>query len=511
MNIDIVYQELSTSKDYQIIANRFIYQDRSLHDIQIGQLDSTDYDAEVLYLFNEMPTTPVPNFICMTSDQKNAPALPDFENCNGMTLYIPTSFEHLYKFLYTLFEDDRRLNYTLQPVTDALLNDRGLQRMSELACTALDNPLWIIDMNYNYLTKPSGHISNQNLQEEIEKGYVLDETIVSLSQNKTREIVTRLNEAFSFQVRDNQNHMMMAAIKVKNITIAYINVYEENHPFTTYDFRMVNKLSLLFANELQKNSYFKNNRGLMFSYMLTDLLENKMVQVDDLKLRLQHLGYQINSYFFLLTVELAQLGSRDMHINVINEQIRYMFPNCIYCTYEHHSVFLISQTGEKLHDEDLKKLSDYLHASNLYAATSSIFTDLSQLSHYYQKTTDTLYLGQKYMPKKRLYGASELVIPQLFDLCSEHISYPDFAQSVLEKLRKYDEHKQTNYVETLYAYLVHNQQIAPTAKLLHIHENTLRYRIDKIEALINYALDDGEHIMELMLAYAFYHFKENTK
>ena len=511
MNIDIVYQELAASSEFQIISNKFIYQDRSLHDIQLGQPDHSSYATDILYLFQQMPTTPVPNFIYITQNKASAATLPEFDNCNCMILYISTSYDHFYKFLYTLFDDDRRLNYMLQPVTDALLTDRGVQRMSDLACLALNNPFWIIDMNYNYLTTPSGHISNPNLLEEIQKGYVLDETIVSLSKNKTREIVTQLNKAFSFQVRDSKNHMIMAAVKIKNITIAYINVYEENHPFTTYDFRMVNKLSLLFANELQKSSYFKNNRGLMTSYILTDLLENKMLQIDDLKLRLQHLGYQTNAYFFLLTVDLSQLETHDTHINVINEQIHYMFPNCIYCTYGHYSVFLISQSDEKIHSKNSTKIESYLAASNLHGSISSIFTDLSQLSVYYQKTLDILYLGQKYHPKGHLYNYYDFIMPHLYDLCNDHINYRDFACGVLEKLENYDNQKQSSYFETLYVYLIYNQQITPAAAFLHIHENTLRYRIDKIESLINYSLSEGKHIMELLLAYSFYYIEENLR
>lgn len=173
--------------------------------------------------------------------------------------------------------------------------------------------------------------------------------------------------------------------------------------------------------------------------------------------------------------------------------------------------FLISQSNEKIHPEKLTKISDYLAASNLHGSISNIFTDLLQLSLHYQKTIETLHLGQTYQPEDHLYNYYDFVMPHLYDLCNEHINYRDFACGVLEKLENYDRQKQSSYFETLYVYLIHNQQITPSASFLHIHENTLRYRIDKIESLINYSLSDGKHIMELLLAYSFYYIEENLR
>ncbi|MDA8193905.1 MAG: helix-turn-helix domain-containing protein [Thermaerobacter sp.] len=46
------------------------------------------------------------------------------------------------------------------------------------------------------------------------------------------------------------------------------------------------------------------------------------------------------------------------------------------------------------------------------------------------------------------------------------------------------------WLDTLHAYLAHNQNQAQTARALSVHPNTLRYRIEKIRELLGDALDD---------------------
>ncbi len=60
--------------------------------------------------------------------------------------------------------------------------------------------------------------------------------------------------------------------------------------------------------------------------------------------------------------------------------------------------------------------------------------------------------------------------------------------------------KDAMWVETLYAYLVNEQNQAKTAKALHVHPNTLRYRIEKLRLVLSDPFDDP--VTRLMLEIA---------
>lgn len=74
----------------------------------------------------------------------------------------------------------------------------------------------------------------------------------------------------------------------------------------------------------------------------------------------------------------------------------------------------------------------------------------------------------------------------------------DFISPVLYEIKRYDEKNSTEFLLTLRSYLSHLQNNADTAAALHIHHNTLIYRLNKIEELFQLSLKDYETCLHLM-------------
>ena len=55
----------------------------------------------------------------------------------------------------------------------------------------------------------------------------------------------------------------------------------------------------------------------------------------------------------------------------------------------------------------------------------------------------------------------------------------DYVSAFLRNLMAYDIDNQSDYVKTLFIYLKNGQSLALTAQELHVHRNTVVYRIEK--------------------------------
>ena len=80
-------------------------------------------------------------------------------------------------------------------------------------------------------------------------------------------------------------------------------------------------------------------------------------------------------------------------------------------------------------------------------------------------------------------------------------SDPVCAGGPLARLEAYDLEHQSNLVETLDCWLQQFGDVTSTADSLHVHKNTLRYRLRRIEEVSGVALDDPEERFELMLEF----------
>jgi hypothetical protein len=80
-------------------------------------------------------------------------------------------------------------------------------------------------------------------------------------------------------------------------------------------------------------------------------------------------------------------------------------------------------------------------------------------------------------------------------------SDPVCAGGPLARLEAYDLEHQSNLVETLDCWLQRFGDVTSTADRLHVHKNTLRYRLRRIEEVSGVTLDDPEERFELMLEF----------
>lgn len=77
-----------------------------------------------------------------------------------------------------------------------------------------------------------------------------------------------------------------------------------------------------------------------------------------------------------------------------------------------------------------------------------------------------------------------------------------YHQSVLGPIERWDEEHNSQLLETLAAFFDNNGHWRKTAAQLHIHHNTLHYRLDKIAGLTGRSVDSAEGRVDFALALA---------
>lgn len=70
----------------------------------------------------------------------------------------------------------------------------------------------------------------------------------------------------------------------------------------------------------------------------------------------------------------------------------------------------------------------------------------------------------------------------------------------LEELKRYDEENQAELRTTLSEYLRHERNQLEAAKALHIHPNTMRYRLGRIREIAGLTLEDEQELKYLRLS-----------
>lgn len=131
----------------------------------------------------------------------------------------------------------------------------------------------------------------------------------------------------------------------------------------------------------------------------------------------------------------------------------------------------------------------------------NVYSDYIDTSKSYLEALEVISLKKRYTAElTNVQWYDELGLYQYLHIISEkRSSQPKQLPTGLNILKKYDEQHQTQLYETLEIYLTNNSNPAFTANTLHIHPNTLSYRLKRITEISQYDLKDHKITSHLLI------------
>jgi purine catabolism regulator len=121
------------------------------------------------------------------------------------------------------------------------------------------------------------------------------------------------------------------------------------------------------------------------------------------------------------------------------------------------------------------------------------------------------YLASLFNTKKNmvLYYDSLDTIKLLYPL-KENMQTSEYCDKTLGEIKEYDNKNKSELLRTLVAFFKYNMKKKLVADKLHIHPETLRYRLNKIEDLTGYSLHSSEGIFALQIGIKLYQITKNN-
>ena len=143
-------------------------------------------------------------------------------------------------------------------------------------------------------------------------------------------------------------------------------------------------------------------------------------------------------------------------------------------------------------------LSSFLKKNNCSGGCSTVFTDLSLIPDRFREACfaaedieDTPGLLRRFEQVALPYTLREIG-----SRMSVNLIHPD-----VQKLLDYDREHSTEFARTLMVYLTKERSQSRTAEALHLHRNTLTYRLQRIRELISCDMEDDDTRLHLLLSF----------
>jgi PucR family transcriptional regulator, purine catabolism regulatory protein len=157
------------------------------------------------------------------------------------------------------------------------------------------------------------------------------------------------------------------------------------------------------------------------------------------------------------------------------------------------------EAARKLAERVDKQTFGEFPQARLATGIGRIQTDLLTLRESHTQASQARTMGARLAEQHPLYFGDLSVYRLLFQL--EHSpELESFCNEILGTLIEYDRTQKSNLVETLLAYFAHHENLTQTARTMHLHRNSLLYRIARIQEITHWDLSNSETRLAVQLA-----------
>ncbi|MCR4436913.1 MAG: helix-turn-helix domain-containing protein [Clostridiales bacterium] len=466
----------------------------------------SSFESDTLYICSSpdllrlIPPDQCINLMCVNNNHPGA-YREQHSSLNFLILHKAVDLYEIYEETQDLLSKSNRVDNNSRKFLDALISNKGLQHIVDVAYEVLGNPCAVSDVNFNLLAYSKGtEINDPVLNEVIRCGYWPYHLLryPSPYRRSYREY-DEGNKPMILELGESKCRRLFGKIKINYNQVGVFAVYEGIKPFEETDIQLVEILCGVVSCEMQKNSLYNDLTEINYKKFFIDMLEGRIVEENAIQNNLKILGMKLGKKLCILSVD-SRFGKRfpKPYIRTMLEQL---IPNCKAVVYGEYIVAFILDATENFYGEFyFNELVKFLKENKLYAGISRCFCRLTDVRKYFLQSIKSIDLGMKMKIQNNFYDYEEYMIYNLVDTITVREA-KELCHPLVTKILKYDFANNTFYAQTLYTYLSRGKNHISTADCLHIHRNTLQYRIGRIEELFGIDWDNGNLLLQIHLSF----------
>ncbi|MDO5009514.1 MAG: PucR family transcriptional regulator ligand-binding domain-containing protein [Intestinibacter bartlettii] len=201
--------------------------------------------------------------------------------------------------------------------------------------------------------------------------------------------------------------------------------------------------------------------------------------------------------------------------NIINSLNREL--GVSHSAYRYHGCIFIIYTFEDNHKE--KRRAEFETLVKLMM--NSLFLDLNDyyigISNFHKYIDELNFVLKQSMYAMRVASIEEINIKYYCEIGIYKLLMPSYSESymvnfnteIVGNIKKYDQKYGTDLLKTAVEYIKSNGNIKETAKIVNLHENSVRYRINRIKEILNKTNSEFEFYEELSIGIKLYLIYQN--
>ncbi|MEG1061262.1 MAG: helix-turn-helix domain-containing protein [Oscillospiraceae bacterium] len=414
----------------------------------------------------------------------------------------------LYNLVQNLLSIDPGALSCSYDMTKSLSRGESVQELLNITYQYLENPLMLTNLAQQHVAHSYGQTNvNEPVWEHyINVGYCSDEMVERVNRDTVyRKALSDGKYPVTIDYTDIMNYRQMTMpIRMDGINVAFLSVLEMNKPFTQSTGDILQVASKSIAIKISPSLHLSHSKmpefDMLMQYILTAPVPNEVY----VTLQLKRWNIELKRPFMLFSIEDTQGLDVDQKMPYITTVIDRFLPLQHAFLFENKTLVLYHNPAppDILEQENPHREFDTtLRQYRLVCGVSRVFENISELAAAYDQTKKARLFGEIYKPDERVYLFDDYIMENLLNTFLEHDHINSLIDPKLRELIKNENQKSGELALTLRAYLQFDCDMRRASEFLHVHYNTLKYRLQRIKELYYMPLSDAHYIFQLKLSF----------
>jgi len=318
-------------------------------------------------------------------------------------------------------------------------------------------------------------------------------------------------------------------IQIRHEAVGYLSLIGNDTDFDYLERLILGQVTPILALEFARERDRNEVESRYSAEALMDVLQGNYQQTDEILTRARLLGYDLLVPQIVAIFEIGQFepeyptGSFQAQWSKrIRDELQRIWPTC-WVSFEARRVLALLPTNESIgvieseFEKTISTRMDRVQArlqqgrignGNLPTFTAGfgrVAKDVQQISQSYREAQQALEIGRRLFGEGKIHYFARLGIYRLLFHLYGHQELSDFYLETLGPLSESDSRSNNALIETLECFFNCNGNLSETARTMHLHRNSLLYRLGRIEELLGRSLEDPELRLSLLIALKIRH------
>lgn len=424
----------------------------------------------------------------------------DTEKFSNIIVLAPeTDTTILSQNINILLKETERIAEAFFLLGKCLLNRSSINEILKTAQNILGNPLFISDSSTRPIAfsdiKPFELSDDDRIQNMLKNGFVTSEFFGLYHYKDLLHNIQTTKHAFIHEstVKGKKSRIISKLI-VNGQFFGWIVLFPAWKKFAKTDLKIVDFLANVLSITLEQNRI-----GFAISYrenLLMELFSGLITTEEQFTKRAEGFGWILSHDYYTLAIQLKDQTSTQS-ITAYKNHLAMIFP-----TYKAISIndtlMLLLETDNI--DSVINTLIPFLKGNRLIAGCSAHFSSIIDFRRSCDQASTILETARSQKDDFVIHTWREGYMSYLFRITEKSENLMDYCIPEVNILNQHDKKYGTQYIATLQSLLDHNGNALQTANALHIHRNTLTYRMEKITEITHVKLSGSSYPYEAWLS-----------